>query len=101
MSWFRQKDKYWYFCYRENDKEIQRYIGDDKAVQERLKPQTGETKLLVFCPHCKKGKGERLSMIVKCDIFIKSFWEIVCPKCGQVLLAGSNRDRKLLPKKNR
>jgi hypothetical protein len=36
MSWFRKKDKYWYFCYRENGEEIQCYIGDDKAVVRKF-----------------------------------------------------------------
>ena len=36
MSWFRKKGKYRYFVERINDKEKQHYIGDDKAVKEKL-----------------------------------------------------------------
>lgn len=39
MSWFRKKGKYWYFCYRDNGKEVQQYIGDDEAVRRKLLPK--------------------------------------------------------------
>ena len=37
MSWFRKKDKYWSFVERQNGKEIQHYIGDDKTVVKMIK----------------------------------------------------------------
>lgn len=39
MSWFRQKGKYWYFCFREDGKEKQLYVGNDEAVKKKLLPK--------------------------------------------------------------
>lgn len=39
MAWFRQKNKYWHYCYRENGKEIQVYIGDHDQILARLLPK--------------------------------------------------------------
>ncbi len=49
MSWFRKKGKYWYFVERINEKEIQHYIGDDKAVIKKL--------ILTEKKPCKNLKG--------------------------------------------
>lgn len=39
MAWFRKKGKYWYFVIREDNKEIQYYIGDDYKVKDKLLPK--------------------------------------------------------------
>lgn len=46
MSWFRKKNKYWYFVERKDGKEVQHYIGDDEAVKNKLlpNPNNGDTK---------------------------------------------------------
>ena len=48
MSWFRKKGKYWYFVERENEYEIQHYVGDDHKIKEKLINYDP-----LKCPKCK------------------------------------------------
>ena len=42
MSWFRKKGKYWYYVYRLNGREIQKYMGDHTAILSMISSYSRE-----------------------------------------------------------
>jgi len=58
MSWFRKKDKYWSFVKRQNGREIQHYIGDDKTVVKMIKFY--KTAVMRYNPRCEGNEKRKL-----------------------------------------